>query len=98
MTALTIFLFLAVAGLSGAMEQAPAGHSRGGRMASIARGSIGSVPGPWLARGRVFSEFVGIRFGSETVPLIWCILGLPCSPPSSDSSPGHAPRIPREGR
>jgi len=75
MTVLEFFLFLAVAGLAGAIGKAIAGSSRGGCLVSIALGFIGAALGSWLARTLGFSEFLVVRIGSESFPLVWSILG-----------------------
>jgi uncharacterized membrane protein YeaQ/YmgE (transglycosylase-associated protein family) len=75
MTVLQFVLFLGVAGLAGGIGQALAGTSRGGCLASIALGFIGAVLGSWLARVLGFPEYLVIRIGSESFPLIWSILG-----------------------
>jgi uncharacterized membrane protein YeaQ/YmgE (transglycosylase-associated protein family) len=98
MTVLQFGLFLAVAGIAGAIGQALAGYSRGGCMVSIALGFIGAVLGSWLARGLGFSEFLMIRIGSERFPLIWSILGAALFVALVGVFTRPRPRIPPEGR
>jgi uncharacterized membrane protein YeaQ/YmgE (transglycosylase-associated protein family) len=75
MTVLQFVVYLGVAGIAGAIGQALAGYSRGGCLVSIALGFIGAVLGSWLGRELGFSEFLVIRIGSESFPLVWSILG-----------------------
>jgi uncharacterized membrane protein YeaQ/YmgE (transglycosylase-associated protein family) len=75
MTVLQFVLFLAVAGIAGSIGQALAGYSRGGCLVSIALGFVGALLGSWLARVLGLSEFLLIRIGSESFPLVWSILG-----------------------
>jgi uncharacterized membrane protein YeaQ/YmgE (transglycosylase-associated protein family) len=75
MTVLQFVLYFAVAGIAGAIGQALAGYSRGGCLVSIALGFVGALLGSWLARVLGFSEFLLIRIGSESFPLVWSILG-----------------------
>lgn len=75
MTILEFLLLLAVAGLAGAVGQAIAGYSRVGCLGSIALGFIGALLGSWLARAMGLHEFLVVRIGSESFPLVWSVLG-----------------------
>lgn len=66
---------LLIAGICGAIGQAIAGYSRGGCLASIAVGFIGSLVGMWLARILGLPELFMINVGGETFPIIWSIIG-----------------------
>jgi uncharacterized membrane protein YeaQ/YmgE (transglycosylase-associated protein family) len=75
MTLLSLFILLLVAGICGAIGQAIAGYSRGGCLASIAVGFIGSLLGMWLARKLGLPELFIINISGERFPIIWSIVG-----------------------
>ena len=75
MTLLSFIILLIVAGICGAIGQAIAGYSRGGCLASIAVGFIGSLIGMWLARKLGLPELFILNISSEKFPIIWSILG-----------------------
>jgi len=75
MTLLSFIILLIVAGICGAIGQAIAGYSRGGCLASIAVGFIGSLIGMWLARKLGLPELFILNISGEKFPIIWSILG-----------------------
>jgi len=75
MTIGEFLLFLCVAGICGSIAQSLAGYSRGGCLIAILLGFIGALVGQKLARVLDMPEPVVIRFGSESFPLIWSIVG-----------------------
>ena len=75
MTLLSFIILLIVAGICGAIGQAIAGYSRGGCLASIAVGFIGSLIGMWLARNLGLPELFILNISGEKFPIIWSILG-----------------------
>lgn len=74
MTLVSFIVLLLIAGICGAIGQAIAGYSRGGCLASIAVGFIGSLVGMWLAILGLPELFM-INVGGETFPIIWSIIG-----------------------
>ncbi|HHL74040.1 MAG TPA: hypothetical protein ENJ29_16130 [Bacteroidetes bacterium] len=69
------FLLLAVAGICGSIGQAISGYTRSGCITSIAIGFIGAVLGVWIARELSLPEFFMLKFGEQSFPVIWSILG-----------------------
>ena len=75
MTLLDFLILLLVAGLCGAVGQAIVGYSRGGCLASIALGFIGSLLGPYLARALGLPELFVVQIGGSNLPIVWSIIG-----------------------
>ena len=75
MTIFQFLLYLAIAGLAGALGQALAGYSRGGCLVSIALGFIGALLGSWLAGLLGFPSLLVITVGGEPFPIVWSVLG-----------------------
>jgi uncharacterized membrane protein YeaQ/YmgE (transglycosylase-associated protein family) len=75
MTVLDFLILLLVAGICGALGQAIAGARRGGILVSIALGFIGALLGLGIARVLKLPEWFAIRFGDETFPILWSIIG-----------------------
>lgn len=75
MTLLDFLILLIVAGLCGAVGQAIVGYSRGGCLASIALGFIGSLLGPYLARALGLPELFVVQIGGSNLPIVWSIIG-----------------------
>ena len=75
MTLLDFLVLLLVAGLCGALGQAISGFSRGGCLVSIALGFIGALVGMWLARALGLPEFLPLRVGTTSFPVVWSIIG-----------------------
>jgi uncharacterized membrane protein YeaQ/YmgE (transglycosylase-associated protein family) len=75
MTPLEFILLLIVAGVCGSIAQSIAGYSHRGILISIALGFIGALLGSWLARSLGAGELFALRFGDQTFPLIWSIIG-----------------------
>jgi uncharacterized membrane protein YeaQ/YmgE (transglycosylase-associated protein family) len=75
MTVVSFIILLLIAGICGAIGQAIAGYSRGGCLASIAVGFIGSLIGMWLARILGLPELFIVSVAGESFPVIWSIIG-----------------------
>jgi uncharacterized membrane protein YeaQ/YmgE (transglycosylase-associated protein family) len=75
MNLLELLLYLAVAGLAGAIGQSIAGCSRGGCLAAVIVGFIGALFGSWLARVLGLPNWLAVSVGGETFPFLWAIIG-----------------------
>ena len=75
MTVVEFLVVLLVAGVIGALGQAIAGYSLGGCLMSIVVGFIGALVGVWLARTLGLPEFLDVRVGGVSFPMIWSIIG-----------------------
>lgn len=75
MTPLEFLLLLIVAGVCGSLAQTIAGYSHRGFLISIALGFIGALLGSWLARAIGAGELFALRFGDQTFPIVWSIIG-----------------------
>jgi uncharacterized membrane protein YeaQ/YmgE (transglycosylase-associated protein family) len=75
MTVLDFLVLLAVAGLVGALGQSVAGYSTGGCLTSIVVGFIGALLGLWLSRGLGLPEFLAVRIGGTSFPILWSVVG-----------------------
>ena len=75
MTLLEVLLLVVVAGICGSLGQSIAGSSRGGCLVAIVIGFIGAMLGLWLARVLQLPEFLNLRIGEETFPLVWSVIG-----------------------
>lgn len=70
------FLFLLlIAGICGSLAQTLTGYSHGGCLVSIALGFVGAILGTWIARQLGLVEFLSVRVGGESFPVIWSIIG-----------------------
>lgn len=75
MTLVELLVLLIIAGICGAIGEAIAGYSHLGCFASVAVGFIGALLGTWLARRLGIPEFLAIRLGNVSFPIVWSILG-----------------------
>ncbi len=75
MTVVEFLVVLLVAGVIGALGQAIAGYSLGGCLMSIVVGFIGALLGVWLARTLGLPEFLDVRVGGISFPMVWSIIG-----------------------
>ena len=75
MTLPELLIYLAVAGLAGALGRAIAGDTRGGCLVSIALGFVGAVLGTWMARALELPAVGVIDIGGADFPLVWAIIG-----------------------
>jgi uncharacterized membrane protein YeaQ/YmgE (transglycosylase-associated protein family) len=75
MTLLDLIVLLLVAGVCGGVAQTIVGHSRRGWLASIALGFVGAVLGSWLAGALGLGEWLALRIGDRTFPIVWSIIG-----------------------
>jgi uncharacterized membrane protein YeaQ/YmgE (transglycosylase-associated protein family) len=75
MTILEFLMFLIVAGVCGCIAQSLVGYSRGGCLIAILLGFIGALVGQKLAQVLAMPEPLVLRFGTESFPLVWSIVG-----------------------
>jgi len=75
MTFTDFLLFLAIAGVCGAIGQAIAGRSRTGCIGSIALGFIGALVGRLLARELHLPDWAVVTVGGASFPIVWSIAG-----------------------
>lgn len=75
MTLFEFLVLLLVAGIAGAIAQAMTGFSRGGCLAAIGFGFLGSLVGLWLARELGLPTVLTLDIGGTAFPLVWAILG-----------------------
>ena len=75
MTLVEFVVLLIVAGVCGSLAQSIAGYSHGGCLVSIVLGFIGALLGTWLARQLGLPEFISIKAGDRSFPVIWSIIG-----------------------
>lgn len=75
MSITSLLLFILIAGVCGAIGKAIAGGVRGGLLASIALGFVGSLFGPWIARMLKLPEPFRVVVGGQPFPVLWSIIG-----------------------
>ena len=75
MTLVHFLLYLAVAGIAGAIGQTLAGYSHLGCLASIALGFIGAILGSWLAGLMRLPLIFSIDVAGHPFPFVWSVLG-----------------------
>jgi uncharacterized membrane protein YeaQ/YmgE (transglycosylase-associated protein family) len=68
-------VLLVIAFICGALGQTLSGYSRGGCLATIAVGFVGSLLGTWLARTTGLPEIFVVNLGGRNFPVIWSIVG-----------------------
>jgi uncharacterized membrane protein YeaQ/YmgE (transglycosylase-associated protein family) len=75
MSLLELALYLAIAGVCGAIARAFGGGTRGGFLMSILLGFLGAVVGMALARAFHWPTFVAVAIGGHSFPIVWSIVG-----------------------
>jgi uncharacterized membrane protein YeaQ/YmgE (transglycosylase-associated protein family) len=70
-----LLLLIVIAAVCGAVGKAIAGGVRGGLIASIALGFVGSLFGPWIARLLELREPFMVVVGGHPFPVLWSIVG-----------------------
>jgi uncharacterized membrane protein YeaQ/YmgE (transglycosylase-associated protein family) len=75
MSLLELLVLLVIAGIAGAIAEFLIGFSPGGFLVSIIIGVIGAFIGTWLARQLNLPSVLPIRIGSQTIELVWAVLG-----------------------
>ncbi len=75
MSILHLLVLLLVAGICGAIAEMVVGFSPGGFVVSIIVGVIGAYLGTILASYFNLPPFLTIKVGSQTIELVWAVLG-----------------------
>ncbi len=75
MSIIEFVFLLVIAGICGSIGQAISGFSRGGCLLSIVIGFIGALIGMGLADFFNLPDFLNIRTGNITFPVLWSIIG-----------------------
>ena len=68
-------LLLLVAAIIGSIGQAIAGYSTPGCAMSIVIGFVGALIGRWLQGQFKLPEFLPVKVGGTTFPVIWSVIG-----------------------
>jgi uncharacterized membrane protein YeaQ/YmgE (transglycosylase-associated protein family) len=68
-------LLLLVAGIIGGLGQAIAGYSTPGCAMSIVIGFVGAFVGRWLQTQLKLPEFLPVKVGGTTFPIVWSVIG-----------------------
>jgi uncharacterized membrane protein YeaQ/YmgE (transglycosylase-associated protein family) len=75
MTILEFVVYLAIAGVCGAIARAIAGGTAGGFVVSVLLGFLGAFVGTWLAHVFHLPEVLGVVIGGHPFPIVWSIVG-----------------------
>ena len=75
MTLTGLLILLLIAAVCGYVAKALVGSGRGGLIATIALGFIGTLIGPWLAGKLNLAEPFMLNVGGESFPMLWSIIG-----------------------
>jgi uncharacterized membrane protein YeaQ/YmgE (transglycosylase-associated protein family) len=75
MTLIQFLVLLIIAAICGGVGQSLAGYDLGGCLVSIVVGFIGAYIGMWLAGKFGLPEFLAIKIGGKTFPIIWSVIG-----------------------
>jgi uncharacterized membrane protein YeaQ/YmgE (transglycosylase-associated protein family) len=75
MTLIDFLILAVVAAICGIIGQALAGYSVGGCLVSAVIGFIGAFIGTWIARQLGLPEWFAVTIGSQSIPIIWTIIG-----------------------
>ena len=70
-----LIVLLLIAAVCGYIAKALVGVGRGGLIATIALGFIGTLIGPWIAGKLNLSEPFMLNIGGESFPILWSIIG-----------------------
>jgi uncharacterized membrane protein YeaQ/YmgE (transglycosylase-associated protein family) len=71
----SLFLYLLIAALAGAIGRAIAGGTHGGCLVSIVLGFIGALLGSWIARRMHLPEPLLVNVGGAPFPFLWSVIG-----------------------
>ncbi len=75
MTLLEFILYLAIAGICGAIARAVVGGTPGGFVVSILVGFLGAFIGVWLARMLHWPRLFVVAVEGHPFPIVWSIIG-----------------------
>jgi uncharacterized membrane protein YeaQ/YmgE (transglycosylase-associated protein family) len=75
MSLLELIVLLVIAGIAGAVAEFIVGFTPGGFLVSIILGVIGAYIGRWLAQRLHLPMLLPITVGTQTIELVWTILG-----------------------
>ena len=75
MSLLELLVLLVIAGIAGAIAEFAVGFTPGGFLVSIILGVIGAYIGTWLAHRLHLPTILPITVGTQTIELVWTILG-----------------------
>ena len=75
MSLLELIVLLVIAGIAGAVAEFIVGFTPGGFLVSIILGVIGAYIGSWLAHRLHWPSILPITVGTQTIELVWTILG-----------------------
>jgi uncharacterized membrane protein YeaQ/YmgE (transglycosylase-associated protein family) len=75
MSLLELIVLLVIAGIAGAVAEFIVGFTPGGFLVSIILGVIGAYIGSWLAHRLHLPQLLPITVGTQTIELVWTILG-----------------------
>src|SRR5215207_4886828 len=75
MSLLELLVLLIIAGMAGAVAEFLLGFTPGGFLVSIILGVIGAYIGRWLANQLNLPVLLPITVGTQTIELVWTILG-----------------------
>ncbi len=75
MSLLELVVLLVIAGIAGAVAEFLVGFTPGGFLVSIILGVIGAYLGGWLARQLHLPSILPITVGTQTIELVWTIVG-----------------------
>jgi uncharacterized membrane protein YeaQ/YmgE (transglycosylase-associated protein family) len=74
-TLVSLFIYLLIAALAGAIGRAIAGGTHGGCLVSVVIGFIGALLGSWIAHRMHLPEPLLINVGGNPFPFLWSIIG-----------------------
>ena len=74
-TLVSLFIYLLIAALAGAIGRAIAGGTHGGCLISVVIGFIGALLGSWIARRMHLPEPLLINVDGNPFPFLWSIIG-----------------------
>jgi uncharacterized membrane protein YeaQ/YmgE (transglycosylase-associated protein family) len=71
----SLFIYLLIAALAGAIGRAIAGGTHGGCLISVVIGFIGALLGSWIAHRMHLPEPLLINVDGHPFPFLWSIIG-----------------------
>ena len=74
-TLVSLFIYLLIAALAGAIGRAIAGGTHGGCLISVVIGFIGALLGSWIAHRMHLPEPLLINVDGNPFPFLWSIIG-----------------------